>query len=66
MWPLGGPDMCRECIGPIGDGLSALPPRHMQAEILYAPDMYLTIVTVAAYLTAQNKLFDEVQIPVKE
>ncbi len=61
---LGGPDMRRECIGPIGDGLSALLPRHMQAEILYAPDMWHDYHDGMAYLTA-NKLFDEVQF-VKE
>lgn len=58
---LGGPEMRRDCIGPIGDGLSALLPRHMQAEILYAPDMWHDYHDGMAYLTAKN-LFDEVQL----
>lgn len=61
---LGGPAFRKGCIGPIGDGLSALLPRPMLAEILYAPSLWHDYHDGMAYLTA-GKIFDEVQI-VKE
>lgn len=61
---LGGPDFKKECIGPIGDGLSALLPEHMLAEILYSGDMWGDYLSGMAYLTAE-RMFDGVQF-VKE
>lgn len=61
---LGGPDVRKECIGPIGDALSALLPRRMMAELLYTGDMWRDYHNGMAYLAA-GKMFDEVQI-VKE
>ncbi len=37
---LGGPSLQKDCIGPIGDGLSAFLPKHLLAEILYSPDVW--------------------------
>lgn len=61
---LGGPALRKECIGPIGDGLSSLLPWPMQAELLYAPDVWGDYHEGMAHLTAE-KMFDEVRL-VKE
>lgn len=61
---LGGPDLRRHCMGPIGDALSALLPRRMVAELLYVEDMWRDYQMGMAHLAAA-KIFDEVQI-VKE
>lgn len=58
---LGGPDMRKDCIGPIGDGLSALLPAHMLAELLYAPDMWHDYHDGMAYLAA-GRMFEEIQL----
>lgn len=58
---LGGPGMRKECVGPIGVGLSALLPRHMSAEILYTPDEWHDYYDGLAFLTA-GKMFDDIQI----
>lgn len=57
---LGGPKLRKSCMGPIGDGLFALLPQNMLAEILYVPDMCHDYHEGMAYLTA-GKMFDEVQ-----
>lgn len=57
---LGGPSLREECIGPVGDGLWAVLPKPMLAEILYAPDVWDDFHEGMAYLTA-GKIFDEVQ-----
>ena len=57
---LGGPDLRKDCIGPISDGFSALLPRHMSAEILYSADLWHDYHDGMAYLTA-GKIFDDVQ-----
>lgn len=57
---LGGPDLQKECIGPIEEGLFALLPRNMCARILYAPDLWHDYHEGMAYLTA-GKMFDEIQ-----
>lgn len=57
---LGGPALRKECIGPIGDGLSGLLAQKMFAEILYAPDGWHDYHEGMAYLTA-GKLFEEIQ-----
>lgn len=57
---LGGPSFRKECLGPIGDGLSALLPTPLFAEILYAPEVLHDYYDGMAYLTAK-KMFDEVQ-----
>lgn len=61
---LGGPDFRKNSIGHIVDGLFALLPRHMSAEILYSSDVWHDYYHGMAYLTA-GKMFDEVHI-VKE
>lgn len=61
---VGGPDLRKSCIGPIGDGLYALLPAHLCAEILYSPDMWKDYYSGMAYLTA-GKIFEDVQL-VKE
>lgn len=61
---LSGPNLRQHCVGPISDGLSALLPRPMFAEIIYSPDMWNDYHTGMAYLTA-GKIFDDVQF-VKE
>lgn len=58
---LGGPCFRRSCLGPIADGLSALLPKHMFAEILYSPDVWHDYYEGMAYLTA-GRMFDEVQL----
>lgn len=57
---LGGPDLRKECIGPIEEGLFALLPKNMYAKILYASDMWHDYHEGMAYLTA-GKMFDEIQ-----
>lgn len=57
---LGGPALRKDCIGPIGDGLSSFLPKHMAAEILYAPDVRHDYYDGMAYLTARS-MFDDVQ-----
>ena len=57
---LGGPSLQKDCIGPIGDGLSAFLPKHLLAEILYSPDVWHDYFDGMASLTAA-KMFDEVQ-----
>ena len=42
---LGGPSLQKDCIGPIGDGLSAFLPKHLLAEILYSPDVWHDYLT---------------------
>lgn len=56
---LGGPEVRKDCIGPIADGLFALLPKNMFAEILYAPDVWNDYHEGMAHLTA-GKMFDEV------
>lgn len=57
---LGGPALRKDCIGPVSDGLLALLPEHMSAEILYSADSLHDYLNGMAYLTAGN-MFDEVQ-----
>lgn len=57
---LGGPALRKDLIGPIGDGLSTLLPKHMLPEILYAPDVWHDYFDGLAYLTA-GKIFHDVQ-----
>lgn len=57
---LAGPDLRSECIGPIGDGVSAMLPKHVAAEILYAEDVWHDYHDGMAYLTSE-KMFDEIQ-----
>lgn len=57
---LGGPNLRKHCIGPIGDGLSALLSKSMFAEILYSPDVWHDYHDGMAFLTA-GKMFEEVQ-----
>lgn len=61
---LGGPSFRKSCLGPISDGLAALLPKHMLAEILYSADRWHDYQNGMAYLTAA-KMFDEVHF-VKE
>ena len=58
---LGGPDLRKDCLGPVGDGLFALLPKQMQAEILYVPDVWHDYRDGMAWLTA-GRMFDEVQL----
>ena len=58
---LGGPDFRKECLGPISDGLYALLPHDMLAEILYSPDAWHDYYEGMAFLTA-GRIFDEVQL----
>lgn len=57
---LGGPELRKECMGPISDGLSACLPRHMYAESLYASNAWHDYYEGMAYLTA-GKMFDDIQ-----
>lgn len=57
---IGGPDVREDCIGPIGDGLSALLPDLMSAELLHAPDVWHDYHEGMASLTAA-RMFDQVQ-----
>lgn len=57
---LGGPDLRKECVGSIEEGLFALLPKNMYAKILYASDLWHDYHEGMAYLTA-GKMFDEVQ-----
>ena len=61
---LGGPSLRKNCIGPVGDGLSAFLPKHLLPEILYSKDVWQDYFDGMASLTA-GKMFDEVQF-VKE
>lgn len=61
---LGGPDLRKDCVGPISDGFSAYLPKHMTAEILYSADVWHDYHDGMAFLTA-GKIFDDVQF-VKE
>lgn len=56
---LGGPAFRKSCLAPISDGLFALLPGHMCAEVLYAGDAWHDYHSGMAYLTAE-KMFDEV------
>lgn len=58
---LGGPALRKHCIGPIGDGLSSLLPRHMLGVILYAPDAWHDYHDGMACLTAAN-MFGGIQL----
>lgn len=58
---LGGPALRAECIAAVGDGLSALLPERMCAEILYAPDMWHDYRAGMACLTAE-RMFEAVQL----
>lgn len=53
---LGGPGLRRDCIAAVGEGLSALLPGHMQAEILCADDRWHDYRDGMAYLTAQRMM----------
>lgn len=57
---LGGPNLRKHCIGPVGDGLAALLPNRMSAELLYAPDVWHDYHSGIAQLTA-SRMFDDVQ-----
>lgn len=57
---LGGPDFRAGCIGPIRDGLSALLPKHLLAEILSTPGLWPDYHAGMAQLTS-GKMFCEVQ-----
>ena len=57
---LGGPAFRRECLGPVGDGLSALLPAPLLPELLYAPDARRDYQDGMASLTA-GKIFGAVQ-----
>lgn len=56
---LGGTDFRENCIALISEGLSALFPERMAAEILYSPDVWHDYYDGMACLTA-GKMFDEV------
>lgn len=58
---LGGPGLRRDCVAAVGEGLSALLPGPMQAEILYASDRWHDYRDGMAYLTAQ-KMMNRVKI----
>ena len=57
---LGGPALRPDCIGAVSDGLSALLPGHMAAEILYSPDVRHDYYDGLASLTA-GRIFEEIQ-----
>lgn len=57
---LGGPDLRKDCLGAINDGISALLPSRMAAEILYAPDVWHDYYDGMAGITAA-KMFEDVQ-----
>ena len=58
---LGGPYFRKECLGPICEGLYALLPRNMPAEILYSSDIWNDYYEGMAYLTA-GQIFNDVQL----
>lgn len=58
---LGGPSLREDCVGPVGDGLFALLPRHMSPQILYSPDVQQDYHDGMAYLTVSG-MFDEIQL----
>lgn len=58
---LAGPDLRSGCIGPIGDMVSAMLPKHVAAEILYSEDIWHDYHDGMAYLTSK-KMFEEVKI----
>ncbi len=58
---LGGPAFRRECLGPIGDGLTALLPHPLAPELLDAGDMWHDYHSGMAFLTAE-RMFSEVQL----
>lgn len=58
---LGGPALRKDCIGPISDGLFALLPGHMFAEVLYAPDLWDDYLNGMAWLTA-DRIFRDVRL----
>lgn len=58
---LGGPGIRKDCVAPISDGLLPMFPKHMQAEILYSPDVWGDYHEGMAYLTA-GKMFGAVQL----
>lgn len=58
---LAGPDLRIGCIGPIGDGVSAMLPKHVAAEILYTEDIWHDYHDGMAYLTFR-KMYEEVKI----
>lgn len=58
---LGGPSLRKDCLGPIGDGLSSLLPHDMLAELLYAPDEWSDYHDGMAHLTAE-KMFEAVRL----
>ena len=57
---LGGPALRPDCIGAVSDGLSALLPGHMAAEILYSPDVRHDYYDGLASLTT-GRIFEEIQ-----
>ena len=58
---LGGPGLRRDCVAAVGEGLSALLPGRMQAEILCADDRWHDYDDGMAYLTAE-RMTDRVRI----
>lgn len=58
---LGGPSFRKGCLGAISEGLSALLPKNMLAELLYSADHQHDYHSGMAYLTAA-KMFDEVHL----
>lgn len=61
---LGGSDFRVKCLPAIGEALNAYLPGKMQAELLYAKDVWHDYYEGMAFLTAE-KIFDDVQL-VKE
>lgn len=57
---LGGPNLRENCIGMIGNEIASLLPKHMQAEVLYAPDVWHDYYEGMAHLTVA-KMFDDIQ-----
>lgn len=58
---LGGPAFRRECLGPIGDGLTALLPGPLAPELLDAGDLWHDYHSGMAFLTAE-RMFSEVRL----
>lgn len=58
---LGGPAFRRECLGPIGDGLTALLPQPLAPELLDAGDLWHDYHSGMAFLTAE-RMFSEVRL----
>lgn len=58
---LSGPNLRKDCVGPIGDGLFAVLPKQLFAEILYSADLWHDYREGVAYLTAEN-MFEEAGI----